>query len=377
MRVLVVAAPLTGHLLPLVPLATALSDRGHEVFLASGSDPSTAGSSSTGGLPVHDVSDGLTLLPIGLRLLLRHPRLARLEMQGLGGTAAVRLMFGAIGARMADDTVALARAVRPDLVVHEPLAATGPLAAAAVGVPSVLVDNLLWDGSDLVEKLATTDEMAAARARHGLPLAPEPALVVTIAPESVVGPRPGIRMRHGGPPPTTREPLWMLTPPERPRLLVSYSTVGGPGGGIEHVRRVVEVAGDVDADIVLVRAPEKLLRAALPRNVRTVGWVPLDAAMGCATAVVHHSGAGTTFGAMTAGIPQLMVVGSGDRLHNARIVVRRGCALAMTASEITAEHLTTLLTAQPLKKASLEVSAEVAATPDATAVAADLPALVS
>ena len=35
---LVVSAPMTGHLLPLLPLAEALWDSGHEVLLASGGE---------------------------------------------------------------------------------------------------------------------------------------------------------------------------------------------------------------------------------------------------------------------------------------------------------------------------------------------------
>ena len=38
MRVLVVSAPLLGHLLPLVPLAAALRAAGHDVRIAAGAD---------------------------------------------------------------------------------------------------------------------------------------------------------------------------------------------------------------------------------------------------------------------------------------------------------------------------------------------------
>jgi hypothetical protein len=37
-RLLAVASPLTGHLLPLVPLARALRDAGHDVTVVTGGD---------------------------------------------------------------------------------------------------------------------------------------------------------------------------------------------------------------------------------------------------------------------------------------------------------------------------------------------------
>jgi hypothetical protein len=55
-RVLVVAAPLLGHVLPLVPLAAALRDGGHEVLVAAGDVADRAG-----GLPTHDRAPGFRL----------------------------------------------------------------------------------------------------------------------------------------------------------------------------------------------------------------------------------------------------------------------------------------------------------------------------
>jgi UDP:flavonoid glycosyltransferase YjiC (YdhE family) len=37
-------------------------------------------------------------------------------------------------------------------------------------------------------------------------------------------------------------------------------------------------------------------------------------------AVVHHGGAGTAIAALCAGVPQLVVNGTGDRCHNASLI---------------------------------------------------------
>jgi UDP:flavonoid glycosyltransferase YjiC (YdhE family) len=369
MRVLVVAAPLTGHLLPLVPLAAAMRAQGHDVTVASGGEVR-----SVAGFPVHDIGSRLRLRLLGLTLAATHPRLVGPEMRGTAGTAAVGPMFGAINARLVGEVAALAEAVRPDLIVHEPLAVAGAVVAAARGVPAVLVSGMLWNGPELVAATAVDRAMATAAVRLGVTELPPPAEVVATAPRSVVGPRDGLLMRPGGGAVGAAAPDWLLRPTGRPRLLVSHSTVAG--GGVAHVRRVVADAGAVDAEIVLVRAPAKLVRSGLPANVRPVGWVPMEQVLPHADAIVHHGGAGTTLAALAAGRPQLVVVGAGDRRYNGRRVAARGAGLATTSAEIDASVLRTVLTAAPLRVAAGEVAAEIAAMPPPEEVAPVLTALV-
>src|SRR3712207_1239701 len=121
MRVLVVSAPLLGHLFPLVPLARAIRDAGHEVLLAAGAH--------TTDLPVRDIAPRFRMGPIAARMMLRHPLIARAELAGEAGTRGVALLFGAVNAGLAGNVVALAREWRPDVVVYEPLAVAGALAA--------------------------------------------------------------------------------------------------------------------------------------------------------------------------------------------------------------------------------------------------------
>ena len=61
-RVLVVASPLTGHVLPLVPLARALQDAGHEVVVATAGDGVAA---CPPDVPATDVAPGLRMPPVG------------------------------------------------------------------------------------------------------------------------------------------------------------------------------------------------------------------------------------------------------------------------------------------------------------------------
>src|SRR6476469_5758864 len=119
MRVLVVAAPMVGHVLPFLPLATAFRDAGHEVLLASAAEGVDA--ARRAGLPVHDVAPDLQLRNLMVGSLLRHPvRIGRM-IRGDEGTDGVGLMFATIAERVAPGTVTLADDWRPDLVLHEGL----------------------------------------------------------------------------------------------------------------------------------------------------------------------------------------------------------------------------------------------------------------
>ncbi|MHA6631513.1 glycosyltransferase [Pseudonocardia sichuanensis] len=320
---------------------------------------------------MHDVAGALPFGRIAARTMLAHPLLARRELAGRAGSEAVGRLFGAVNARLLDAVVALTDSWRPDLVVYEPLAVAGAVAAARHDVPAVLLENTLFDGAELVAATARTGHLRRGALRHGLERLPAPAVRLVTAPPSVVGHRPGRVMRAVPYSGSGAVPGWLGTASRRPRLVVSYSTVAGPGGS-SRVRRVVDEAVDLDAEVVLVRPPAAIEGRALPENVRTVGWVPLAAVLPHATAVVHHGGAGTVLGALAAGIPQLVVPGGGDRRYNADLVAARGAGLAVEAGRVTAAVLQSLLEQHRARVAAREVRDEMAGMPEPAAVANEL-----
>jgi UDP:flavonoid glycosyltransferase YjiC (YdhE family) len=348
MRILFVSAPLFGHLNSLVPLIQATRNAGHEVAVATGAD-------AVNGLPTDieaiDIAPGFDFGRIARKLMLRHPLVARAELNGTGGLRGVSLLFGAANEQMADAAIGAARAWQPDVVVHEPLAVAGAVAAAAVDVPAVIHGNSLFDDAELTRAVS-----AALPNRK----AQDTALTLTIAPPSVVGQREGLLMR---PVPYSGQgelPAWLTEDNGRPRIMVSRSTVAGPGGG-NHMKAVVDVAAGVDADIVLVRPSDKITN--VPGNVRTTNHIPLADAIPYAAAIVHHGGAGTVLDAVAAGVPQLVVPGPGDRRRNAELIAARGAGLAVPTKQITAAHLNALVTDARLGDNAREVAQEIAAMP--------------
>jgi UDP:flavonoid glycosyltransferase YjiC (YdhE family) len=300
---------------------------------------------------------------------LRHPGIARAEMAGRAGTTMVGELFGRANLSLVGPLQELAGRIRPELIVYEPLAEAGALVAGRLGVPSVLQENTLWPATELLRAVSGSSAMR----RHRLP---EPELVITVTPPSVGGARVGRPMRpvpwSGG----GDVPDWLLRPGDRPRILVSRSTLpGGPRDG-DPSAAVVAAADRVDAEFVLARPPDRVAKRRLPPNVRVVGRVPLDVAMPHAAGYVHHGGAGSVLNGLAAGVPQLVVPGPGDRRHNAGLVERRGAGLAVAANAIGPEHLTRLISDGGLRAAAQEVSAEIAAMPDPATLVPELTGLV-
>ena len=217
-------------------------------------------------------------------------------------------------------------------------------------LPLVPFATALVDGVALVAATATARPMREAALRLGVTTVPAPVLRLVTAPPSLVGRQPGQPLRpvpHAGDGPV---PAGLERGGERPRLLVSHSTVPGPGGGT--LRPVLAAVAGLDADVVVLRAPE----GPLPANVRPVGGVPLPALLPRADAIVHHSGAGTVLAALAFGMPQLAIPGPAA-----------GHELAVVPP--VRSTITRLLADDGLRSAAAEVRAEIAAMPDPADVA--------
>jgi UDP:flavonoid glycosyltransferase YjiC (YdhE family) len=370
MRALFVASPLVGHVLPLVPLATAFRDAGHEVMVATGADGGDA--ARRAGLPVHDVAPGVHVGRIFGAATLRHPIHLLRMIAGDSGTEGVGIAFAAVTATMADGTIALADDWQPDLVLHEGLAPAGGLAAGRRGVPSVLVDAIIFDGRRLFD--AVTSHLDGLARRHGVDGVPAPADLVTAIPPSLVGERHGRPMRYVPAAGHGVVPERLTRSGSRPVVLVSRSTVADPRPD-RMMTSVVAAAAGADVDVVLVRPDRAVGRRPLPPNVTATDWLPFADVLPHVGGIVHHGGAGTVMTALAAGVPQIVVPGSGDRTEHARLIAARGAGLAVPLREMTAASLERLVGDAALASAAREVAAEIAAMPDPAELVEPLVAL--
>ncbi|ANY08496.1 hypothetical protein [Pseudonocardia sp. HH130630-07] len=137
---------------------------------------------------------------------------------------------------MLDRVLAELRGFGPDVVVHDPFAPAGLVAARHLGVRTVLHQISLWDPWEV------HGAALAALARHRrVPGDGRPDATLSITPAGLADVDRDSRIRAV---PASGEgslPGWLDRPPRRPRILVSRSTTNsGPGHDV--VRRVVAAA---------------------------------------------------------------------------------------------------------------------------------------
>jgi UDP:flavonoid glycosyltransferase YjiC (YdhE family) len=367
MRVLVVSGPFLGHVFPMVSLAQAMRDAGHEVVIATAGEALVV---AEAGLPVYDIAPDFDMRRIYRDTVPERPPVTAEELaRGVVSPEGVAVL-NAVSAELAEGIKTVAQRWTPDVMVYEPLTVAAPVIAAHLGIPAILQAVYLWDGEHVIRTFAAG--FGPQLRRYGVDALPPPAAVVSMAPPSLVGHRTGWLMRPVSYSGEGTAPDWLTRRADRPRILVSRSTASGFGGDL--MSSVVDAARRIDAQVVLVRPDRRVGQTSdLPDNVCSVGWVPLPAVLPACSGIVHPGGAGTTLAALTVGIPQLIApVLPTDSVYNGHVVAARGAGLLGDPGAITAEDLDRLINDETLRTAAVEVGDEIAGMPEPVALVAPL-----
>ena len=159
--------------------------------------------------------------------------------------------------------------------------------------------------------------------------------------------------------------------PERPRRPLVYVTLGTIyNTDIEVFRTILAGLAGEPLDVV-VTVGHRVEPAALgvqPENVRVEQFVPQAQLLTSCSAVVTHGGAGTTLGALSSGLPMLILPQGADQFVNAEGVATAGAALCLKPSEVSAdsvrEAVRRLLDEPSFRAASQTIAEEIAGMPD-------------
>ncbi len=370
MRALFVSTPGVGHLLPLLPLARAVSERGHDVRVAVGA-----------GLAPILATAGFDHVAVG------PPALADIvpeipEMHGLTGrrraVTMVRHGFSdRIASWIADDLAALIPTWRPDLIVHEDLEVGSWLVAERVGIPHVTVQATAW--RPLVRELIG-EAQTALRDQHRLahvdPInGPIGRLFLATRPRGLQDP--------DAPLPSVTEPMRPVAADEfdpaaagfgggdpfperngRRRVALTLGTVNH--GELELLRALIDGAVAAGADVVVALGGDPATLGPVPRRVRVLAYVPMSRLLPAADVVGFHGGSGTFVAAMAVGTPVVMVPIAADQLDNADRCVAVGVGRVVARGEADAASL---------RRAFEDVLGNSAYRERATGVAADIAAM--
>ncbi len=378
MRILFSSLGSHGHTYPLLPLAIAARELGHDVTYVTGEAFANALAPHgiehvTGGMDLHEAFESAGA---GLRAR----QAPDFEPQRIS------YVFGSVlPRRFAADLAPVIADRKPDLVVHEIGNPGAGLAAKVAGVPALCHSfGRMWAANELA---------ATARAY----------LAEAAADLGVELPHDGL-MTLGNPyldicPPSVQDPEFLATEPERiplrpvpfaepgqlpPWVLdhrepLVYLTLGTAFGDVGVLRTAIDGLAPVDATVLVATGPavDPDALGELPDNVVALPWVPQADLLPHLDLVVHHGGSGTTMGAFGVGVPQLVLPQGADQFSNAEMVADAGLGDRLLGADVTAEAIAArtrhLLTDEAVLGAAKAIAAEVAAMPSPHDVARALP----
>jgi UDP:flavonoid glycosyltransferase YjiC (YdhE family) len=225
---------------------------------------------------------------------------------------------------MAADLVAFAQRWQPDLVVTDPAVYAAPLAAAAAGAPLV---RHLW-GLDMLRHIALPGNGVSAEDDHRAewpaelvelyerydtkPQADVAVSTLDTCPASMQLPDVPNRMpvRYTSYNGAVVAPAWLLDPPERPRVCVTWgsSTTRLVGPEAFLVPRILEALSGLDIEVVVtIGSVDRPRLGEVPDGIRVVEGMPLELVLPTCTAIIHQSGAGATLTSAYHGVPQVTI----------------------------------------------------------------------
>ena len=384
MRILFTCVPGFGHFHPLVPLASAAEDAGHEVAFTTAErfcrrvvEPA-----------------GFRWFAAGLSPMVVHE-------QTLGLPAVAGLADGEVwrfGAHMFAEVAAPAKVAELvgiirdwgcDLVVHDMTDFSGPIAAAVCGIVAVnhsfgaMQPDEFWDVA----------AAAVAPTWEAWGLAPRPlggmfdTLFLDIAPlgfqSAMIERVPAVQSLRPVPfDNPLRQPLppWFSALAPGPKV---YVTLGTVANHTPHVfETVLAGVADQPATVIMTVGPDRdpAELGPLPANVHVEAYLPQTLVFPTCDLVVCHGGSGTTLAALAAGLPLLLLPQEANQFWNAERVAALGAGQVLRSDQLSAEAVQRAvgqLLADPSPRATAQaIAADIAAMPGPDQVVATLELLV-
>jgi UDP:flavonoid glycosyltransferase YjiC (YdhE family) len=378
-KILFVSSSGAGHVQPLLGLAIAARQAGHD----------TAWATATDAHPLL-VSHGIATLGAGIpfhesiaEYRRRWPEVAGIPPRGHAFHAFPRLFGNVVMHSMLQPLLRHVEQWRPSLVVHEPAALAAPLAASAFGIRHLvhafglpIPDPILAETAAAVAPAwteagldAPTD--AGLYAHGAIEIAPPSLLAAT--PHPVRGPRV---LRHQ-PDPVTAEPGARLPPSLHDFLArhdagpVVYCTFGTLNRGGPSFDGLWRSLPEMQARFVVTTGAAQAAHAAvpLPPNVWAAPYVPHDLVLPHCAAVISHAGSGTALAACRAGLPQLCLPQGADQFRNADALAVVGAAIVLEGGRggvsgyDMREAAGEILAGASVKRAAAMLQEEIAAMP--------------
>jgi len=378
MRVLFSTTAGAGHFGPLVPLARACRDAGHDVLVAApASFASAVIAAGFDHAPFDDVPPEVMGAVFG-----RLPGLSTAEANAV----VIREVFARLDAQAALPGVsATIESWKPDIVLSEPAEFGSWAAAERSGVPQIVVSIGLAAMGDTFLGYAA-EPLAELRMIAGLPEDPQLDRLTavpcfTFVPATLDGAdtdAAGSPWRFRDASDRNRDAR-LPQPwgdPQAHLVYASFGSVTGTVGPFAAIYpAVVEALAGIPERVLLTTGegfdPESL--GALPKNIHVERWWPQVDIMPACSAVVGHGGFGTTMVTLSSGLPQVVVpLFAADQFLNGARVDEVGAGICLddgieAAATALPDALRRVLDEPSYRKSAERIADEIAALPDVSA----------
>ena len=356
-----------GHYELLRPIALAALARGHDVTVAC--HPGMVATVAVDGFALVPVGDAVPE-PASITSLAAPDREHELDVvrTGFAGRTAHRR---ALALR---DVVAR---LRPAALVCDEVDFGAALVAEEAGVPLAVVLALAAGTFATPELVA--EPLAAVRSRLGMhvaPSAPHGCVVAPFPPSFRDPSRPlpdgAIAVRPSALDPATDDPSFEF-PDDRPLVYATLGTIFNLESGDLFARLIAGLGAlDVAALVTVGRAIDPASLGAVPPNVRVERFVAQSAVLPYARVVVSHGGSGSVIGALSHGVPSVLLPMGADQPDNAARCTALGVGIELDPVSATpadiAKAVTAMLDDRGARDRAARLAAEAAALPPASAV---------
>lgn len=376
MRVLFTTTPGRGHVYPMVPLARAFLQAGHAVGWAAAEDVCSR-------LRL----EGFDALAAGLGEDVAHAEFERRFPQVRVMAPADRpdfmfpRLFGSIrAAPMLADLLPIARRWQPSLLVNEQAELAGPIAAAALGIPSVthafgslLPPKRVADAGELLASLwqahgLTARPFAGTYDHLYLDIYPPSLQAAQTSHIPAIQPLRPVAFADCG----ESANDWLSAEPNRPLVYVTFGTVFNRD--VMPIATAVAALRELPVRVVVTLGPGRDPGALgdQPANVHVAGYIAQTELLPHCAAVVSHAGSGTFLAAIARGLPQLFLPQAADQFLSAAAGARCGAGIAIQPHDLTVDNVRDaarqLLDDPAFRGAAERVSEEIHAMPAPDAV---------
>lgn len=344
MRMLFTTLPATGHFHPMIPVARAALEAGHDVAFVT----------SASYCPVVE-SIGFRCFPGGFDR--RSMALDDLfpDSRTLTGEAFTRFINGHIrveveAAQMVPDLLALFELWPPDLIVRDATEYGGCIVAEIRGIPHASIRTAVT-ASSFAGRRFVAAELDALRARHGLP--PDPDVAMPFRYLHLACEPPGLWPPEDPPAPTSHllrpEPFdrmsaeglpdWIVDLGDRPTVCATLGTYMNRAP--EVFRAILDGLRGEGFNLVLTvgRDQDPSQFGLQPPNVHIERYIPLSLLLPHCVALICQSGFSTAVAGLLQGLPMVLMPLGADQPLVARQMARLGVGVVLGPADRTPEAI--------------------------------------